>query len=50
MLSLGIILGPVWLFLGLWCCAGKQFLSVFCFIAGLAFVDYASLLGDGGGF
>ena len=44
MLSLGIILGPVWLFLGLSYYAGKQFLNVFCFVVGLAFVDYASLL------
>jgi hypothetical protein len=47
-LSLGIILGPVWLFLGLSYYAGKQFLNVFCFVVGLAFVDYASLLSDSG--
>jgi len=28
--------------------AGKQFLNVFCFVVGLAFVDYASLLSDSG--
>jgi len=51
-LSLGIILGPVWLFLGLSYYAGnyagKQFLNVFCFVVGLAFVDYTSLLSNSG--
>jgi len=28
--------------------AGKQFLNVFCFVVGLAFVDYASLLSHSG--